>query len=110
MEPGTIEDILARLDQRPEDAELQQELGDLYFQQGDLMKAWKAYMQSLRLNPYDLFTCLKFGALLMICEDKKYSQDSFERAIALEPELAVAHWSLGNLYRKKGDYGLAEQS
>jgi Tfp pilus assembly protein PilF len=34
----------------------------------------------------------------------------FDHAIALDPELAVAHWCSANLYRKQGEYELAEQA
>ena len=41
------------------------------------MEAWKAFMQSLRLNPDDPWTCLKFGTLLTLCDDRKYARELF---------------------------------
>ena len=35
----------------------------------------------LRLDPDDLFTCLKFGNLLTVCDDKHYARELFDRAI-----------------------------
>ena len=96
--------------ERPDDAELYQQLGDFYFKQGELMEAWQAFMQSLRLNPDDPWTCLKFASLLTLCDDKKYAREPFDHAIELEPELAVAHWCSANLYRKEGEYELAKQA
>src|SRR5262245_35669148 len=110
VEAATVEGVLTLLKERPDDAELYQQLGDLYFKQGDLMEAWQAFMQSLRLNPDDPFTCLKFGTLLMLCDDKKYAMELFEHAVEVAPELAVAHWCLGNLFRKQGEYDLAERA
>lgn len=110
MEPRMVEEVLALLRERPDDAELYQQLGDLYFEQRELMKAWHAYMQSLRLNPDDAWTCLKFGTLLTICDDKKYARELFDRAIELDPDLAVAHWCSANLHRKQGEYELAERA
>ncbi len=110
LKPKTEEEILALLQERPDDAELYQQLGMLYQEQREIMKAWRAYMQSLRLNPHDPFTCLYFGNLLTICDDKKYALLLFKYAIQLAPDLAVAHWCLADLYCKLGDYGLAERS
>ncbi len=110
MEPTTVEEVLALLKERPDDAELYQQLGDLYFKQRELMEAWQAYMQSLRLNPDDPWTCLKFATLLTICDDKKYARELLDYAIKLDPELAVAHWCSANLYRKQGEYELAGQA
>jgi tetratricopeptide (TPR) repeat protein len=106
-EPTTVEETLALLRERPNDAELYQQLGDLHFERRELMEAWKAYMQSFRLNPDDPWTCVKFGTLLMICDDKSYARKLFDRAIDLAPELGVAHWCSGNLHRKQGEYELA---
>ncbi len=110
MEPATVEEAIALLEMRPDDAELYQHLAELYFRRGDLMAAWKAYMQSLRLNPDDPWTCLKFGTLLTLCDDKHYVRELFDRAITLEPDLAVAHWCSANLYREQGEYELAERA
>ena len=109
-EPATIEEVLALLRERPDDAELYQQLGELHFKRRELMEAWEAFMQSLRLDPDDPWTCLKFGTLLTICDDKHYARELFDRAIALDAELAVAHWCSANLYRKQGEYDLAEQA
>lgn len=108
MDPTTVEEVLALLKERPDDAELYQQLGDLHFMQRELMEAWQAYMQSLRLNPDDPWTCLKFGTLLTLCDDKKYARELFDSAIELDPELAAAHWCSGDLYRKQGENELAE--
>ena len=70
-EPTTIEEALLLLTQRPNDAELCQQLGGLYLKAGKFGEAWEAFMQSLRLNPDDPWTCLKFGTLLTICDDTK---------------------------------------
>ncbi|HEY7308904.1 MAG TPA: tetratricopeptide repeat protein [Gemmataceae bacterium] len=109
-ESTTVEEILALLRERPDDAELYQQLGDLRFERRELMEAWEAFMQSFRLNPDDPWTCLKFGTLLTLCDGKEYARELFDRAIELAPELAVAHWCSANLFLKQGEYGLAERA
>lgn len=108
--PTTIEEVLDLLRKRPDDAELYQQLGDLHFERRELMEAWEAFMQSLRLNPDDPWTCLKFATLLTLCDDKHYARNLFDHAIALDPELATAHWCSANLHRKQGEYELAERA
>jgi cytochrome c-type biogenesis protein CcmH/NrfG len=110
VEPTTVEEIVALLRERPDDAVLYQQLGELHFKRRELMDAWQAFMQSLRLNPADPWTCLKFGTLLTICDDKKYARELFDHAIRLDPELAAAHWCSGNLYRKQGEFELAARA
>ncbi len=106
-EPATIEEVLALLRERPNDAELYQQLGDLHFKRGEFKEAWQAFMQSLRLDPKDAWTCLKFGTLLTLCDDKHYARELFDHAITLDPELPVAHWCSANLHREQGEYELA---
>jgi cytochrome c-type biogenesis protein CcmH/NrfG len=106
--PETVEEVLELLKERPDDAELYQQLGELHFKRRELMEAWHAFMHSLRLNPENPWTCLKFGTLLTICDDKQYARTLFDYAIQLNPELAVAHWCSGDLYREQGAYELAE--
>jgi len=110
VEPTTVEDVLALLRERPDDAELYQQLGELHFKRRELMEAWQAFMQSLRLNPDDPWTCLKFGTLLTICDDKQYARALFDHAVESDPELAAAHWCSADLYREQGEYELAERA
>lgn len=110
MEPRTIEEVLAMLEQRPRDAELYQLLGNLHFKRRDLKAAWSAYMQALRLDPDDPFTCLYFGNLLRLCDDKSYARELYERAAWLAPDLAVVHWCRAEFYRSQGDYALAAEA
>jgi tetratricopeptide (TPR) repeat protein len=107
VEPRTVEEVLALLKERPRDAELYQLLGGLYFKRRDLRAAWQAYMQALRLDPDDPFTCLFFGNLLTLCDDKSYAEELYERAAWLAPDLAVVHWCRADLHRAQGEYELA---
>jgi cytochrome c-type biogenesis protein CcmH/NrfG len=110
MEPETIEDMLALVKERPDDVDLYQRLGRLYFQQRDLQKAWEAYMQALKLEPDNPFTCLYFANLLTLWDDKKYAAELYERAVAVAPDLAVVHWCLAEFYRAQGQFDRAEQA
>jgi protein O-GlcNAc transferase len=110
MEPKPVEDVLALLEKRPHDAELHQLLGNLYFERGELKKAWQPYMTSLKLNPDDPFTCLFFANLLTLCNDKSFAMKLYKRAAKLSPDLAVAHWCRARLLRDLGKYKEAEKA
>ena len=98
------------LPDRPRDAESYQLLGNLYFKQRDLEYAWQAYMQALRLDPDDPFTCLYFANLLRICDDKSYARKLYERAVWLAPDIAVVHWCIAEFHRSQGEYALAAKA
>jgi tetratricopeptide (TPR) repeat protein len=110
VDPRSVEEVLEMLKERPRDAELYQRLGGLYLKQRDLRAAWQAYMQALELDPDDPFTCLYFGNLLALCDDKTYAKELYERAVKLAPDLAVVHWCRADLHRSQGEYELAGQA
>jgi cytochrome c-type biogenesis protein CcmH/NrfG len=100
---------LALLKERPRDVELYQLLGGMYLKRRDLNAAWQAYMQALRLDPDDPFTCLYFANLLTLCDDKTYAREWYERAAWLAPDLAVVHWCRAECFRSQGEYASADQ-
>ena len=51
MALATVEEVLEQLKASPNDSELYQELGDLYFKRRDLMEAWNAYMHACGSTP-----------------------------------------------------------
>lgn len=109
MEPKTVEDVLALLQEWPRDAKLFQLLGQMYFKRRDLREAWQAYWQSLQLAPDDPWTYLFFGNLLSITDDTKTAMDCFKHAAKLMPHQAVVYWCQGDLYRKLQNFDRAEQ-
>jgi Flp pilus assembly protein TadD len=110
LEPQTVEDVLALLEVRPDDADLYQLLGSLHFRNRDLAAANKAYRQACRLDPEDPFKCLFLGNLLAINEDKREAMAWFERAEELAPRLWTVYWCKGNLYREQRKYNRADQA
>lgn len=110
LEPQTVEEALSLLEVRPDDADLYQLLGSLYFRNRELVAANKAYRQACRLDPEDPFKCLFLGNLLAINEDKREAIAWFERAEELAPRLWTVYWCKGNLFRKQGKYNRADQA
>ena len=105
--PTTIEEILALLNERPDDVELYQLLGNLYFRRGELQEAWQAFMRALELSPNDPFTCLYFGNLLTVCKDKKPAKELYEHAVRVAPALPVAHSAKADFHRSQRRWDLA---
>lgn len=109
-EPKTVEEALELIAQDPTNPYLHQQLGGLYFRRRELMKAWHAYMDALKLDPNDPFTCLYFGNLLTICDDKEYAMKLYRHAVKNAPELPVVHWCMANLYRQMQQYDDADKA
>ena len=110
MDPQTIEEVLALLKERPRDVELHQLLGAMHFKRRDLNAAWQAYMQALRIDPGNPFTCLYFANLLRLCDDKSYARELYERAVCIAPDLAVVHWCSAEFHRSQGEHAVAAKA
>ncbi len=109
MEPETIDDVLALIAKRPGDAELYQQLGNLYSKADRREEARTAYERSLELDPKDAFTHLFLG--ISFSSSKMYPEAlaRFHNAIVLMPDQAVAYWCMGDNYRAQGIYHLAQK-
>jgi Flp pilus assembly protein TadD len=108
MKPDTIADVLNRLEERPDDAELFQLLGRLYLEEGRLKEARAAYERSLALDPCDPFTHLYLGNWCWRCGKHKEALERFQYAAELSPDLAVAYWCQGDIHQAQGQFDLAE--
>jgi Flp pilus assembly protein TadD len=91
MEPETIEDVLALLEERPADAELFQLLGRLYLKERRLEKARAAYEQSLLLDPGDPFTYLYLGNWFWANGQRHEALKRFKHAAKLLPGAPVVY-------------------
>jgi tetratricopeptide (TPR) repeat protein len=88
----------------PMSAKMHNNLGDLYLDEGDLMRAEKELTTALRIYPdYSTANC-NYGALM---ERKGRLNDAFEayqKAIELNPKYALAYFNLGNALQKKDEF------
>jgi tetratricopeptide (TPR) repeat protein len=110
MEPETIEDVLALIAKRQDDAELYQRLGQLYFEAGRRDEARVAYERSLELDPEDAFTHLFLGNSFYASRMYPEALARFQRAAELMPAEPVAYWCQGDVYQAQGRYHLAQQA
>src|SRR5687767_14772066 len=110
MEMDTIEDLLARLKERPSDSELFQQLGQAYTKAGRTEEAREAFERSLELDPDNAFSHLYLGNWFY---GKRLYPDAlarFRRAAELLPDEAVAHWCIGDVYHAEGRFDLAQSA
>ncbi len=113
MEPKTVEEVLALIEQRPADAEraeLFQLLGNSYLQAGQLKEARTAYEQSLALAPFDPWTHLYLGNWFSSTSRWREALEQFGVAATFLPDEAMVYICRGGVYQQQGRYDLAEKA
>jgi tetratricopeptide (TPR) repeat protein len=110
MEPETINEILARIAEHPEDAESYQLLGEAYLKAGRMEESHRAYERSLELDPNDPFTHLFLGHWFY--HQRRYPEAlaRFQRAAEFLPDNATAYWCQGDAYVSLGRFDLAHSA
>jgi protein O-GlcNAc transferase len=99
---GAIGYLKRAVAQRPDDVELQNNLGNLYKATGDYESAKRCYLQALRFDPkcfaayYNLGNTLAAGNLIA------ESIDAYRKAITLNPDFADAHYNLAIQLKNAG--------
>jgi Flp pilus assembly protein TadD len=109
-EPDTIEEVLALIETRPDDAELFQILGRLSLRAFRFEEARGAYERSLALNPDDPWTQLYMGNWFFHHGECQGALKWFKRAARLLPDEAIAFTCQGDIYKKQGRHDLAEKA
>src|SRR5689334_144208 len=104
MEADTIEDILALIEKRPDDAGLFQLLGQRYLESGRMTEARSAYERSLALNPSDGWTYLYLGNWFYHVGQGREALERFKRAAELLPDEAIVYTTQGDIYRAQGQH------
>lgn len=88
-------------------------LGDLYYDQQDLLKAAEVFKRIVNTTPGDRNTedaLLKLAAVQMDLERSNEAIDALERAAALNPNNGKVYYLLGMVYDRAGRRELAVQS
>ena len=103
-----IADTLYLIEQRPNDALLFMELGNLHHRQGKNAEEKAAYEKSLELNPSDPWTHLYLGNWYYSQNDFTSALERFANAATLMPDSAVPFLCLAEAYEKQGRTELAD--
>ena len=87
----------------PQNAEAYSDMGFVFMQRGDLLRADSCYNLALKYKPFDAKTMNKKGALLF--EQKKYyeAKEWLIKAVELSPGFTIALKNLGNCYGAMND-------
>jgi len=80
------------------------EMGILYFQEGDYVRALQEFVRAKDLNDSDKFIWNALGLAYKERKLIKESKDAFERAISIDKEYSEAYNNLGVLYLEEGKY------
>lgn len=92
---------------RPEDEELLNILGMVYFKLKKYSEAEILYKKLVKLNPDIFILRSNLGVVLFKQGKIEESMAHFQRAIDLKPNYLKAHLYLGLIYKKTGKLGLA---
>ena len=89
--------------ERPRDAAVLNDLGNLLIMAGEPSEAEAAYRHAVEVDPHRLSALYNLGLLLLQGGKTGEARQLFEKVIEIEPRHAWAHYQLGALLERKGD-------
>ena len=95
-----FEDILKY---EPNSARVNNNLGNLYFNQGDIEKAETSYRKTIAAGDIFAQPHYNIGSILQSRGDVEGAIEEFERAIAVDPNFTYSYQNIAVLYVKKGN-------
>ncbi|OGS33369.1 MAG: hypothetical protein A2293_08840 [Elusimicrobia bacterium RIFOXYB2_FULL_49_7] len=99
--------IQSAIDQRPNDAEFINLLGELQVVTGRLDEAEKSYIKAIRVNPADGLSRVSLARLYFQQNDYRRAEEEAKIAAVMDSRLSSVHELLGDIYQAKGDNDLA---
>lgn len=87
----------------PNDPMIQNNLGSLYFNMGQIPEAKACYEKSVQLNPSYSEAWMNLGSACGMLKQYDEAVTNYLKAIKYDPNLAQAYYYLGLTYRFKGD-------
>jgi Flp pilus assembly protein TadD len=84
-------------------------LGDSYFRQGNLERAFMQYEKALRLNPNETGIRYKEGLVFLAKGINGEAIEAFQEVLKKEPHHALAHEGIGQAFFKMGRFGEAKR-
>jgi tetratricopeptide (TPR) repeat protein len=100
--PEAEQEFQAELERNPSNHLAMADLAEVYIQEDQMEKARPLIETLLKTYPRDAWAWLDLGKVQQRQEDWKSSATSFEKALAIDPSLAQAHYRLSISYRKSG--------
>ncbi len=100
---GAVKEYDAAIRQRPDSAELYEDLGRAHFMEGDLAHAESALKTALQLNPRQAGALYILGSMYLNQHQNQKSIACLRAAVRWDPELLDARAALGRAYMRNGD-------
>ncbi len=97
--------LLAQIElaeQRPDDASVLNDLGNLLALAGDPERAEEVYRRAVELNPQGVTPRFNLALLLQQRKDVSGAMHQLRRVIDLDPDHAWAHYQLGAIFEARG--------
>jgi tetratricopeptide (TPR) repeat protein len=91
----------AALAVNPFDEESERRLGEIAAERGDQKEAFEYYSRAVQLQPIDAEANIDLAKLISMNQPEK-AEALLQRALELDPTIAVAHYRLSILYRNAG--------
>ncbi len=105
VSPPNLDETLAAQQQltleRPYDASVHNDHGNLLVLAGRYDEATAAYRRAIELNPASTLARFNLGILLQQIDLAKQAQAEFEGILEIEPEHARTHYQLGMLFQSR---------
>ena len=98
------EQFLLALELKPEFPEARQELGRLYFNNGDLDRAEEQYLKALEAWPDFVQVNYNLGILERKRGNRSEAERQFKRALEVDPQYSRALVAIGNLRADEGNF------
>jgi Flp pilus assembly protein TadD len=89
--------------ERPQDASVWNDLGNLLVLQGKTSEAEDAYRRAIAIDPHRSSALFNLGLLLQQEGKSSEARQLYEKVLEIEPGNAWAHYQLGTIYERKGD-------
>jgi len=74
------------------------DLGDLYFRQGNLARAKHQFTKATEKNPDNALAWINLGLVCQLQQQSQESIDAYKQALMLNPDLAAPYVGLGHVY------------
>ncbi|HYL06519.1 MAG TPA: tetratricopeptide repeat protein, partial [Thermoanaerobaculia bacterium] len=89
--------------QRPQDAAVWNDLGNLLFLAGQPGEAETAFRRAIAIDPHRASALYNLGLLQQQAGKPAEARQLYGKVLEIEPRHAWAHYQLGTLYERKGD-------
>jgi len=86
------------------------ELGNLFYAEGNLGEALRAYRQAMALDPYNLACYIGVGNVYYVQGEFERAIEQYRQALHIRPDFAPAYYALGLSHRELGAVLLARDA